>query len=137
MPLKRIDDILEQMETILKESNDLNAFLDLLAAFNKEMNELLKYYAKLDDNEKRKIKPFTIFYRNFFEVAIYVTQSEKKFLEPDNYLRLSRLIQNRKSLIKNEFTKLANEEFENIKKIKPILEENLKNKLKKMKNETN
>ena len=129
MSLKKIDDTFEQMEIALKENKNLDEFSKLLSAFNKELNALLKDYAEKSEEEQKSIKPYTLFYRYFFEHAIYVTQSEEFFNEPDNYLKLINLIQNRKMLIEDEFKKEALFETENIRRVKPMLEKALKKRL--------
>ena len=135
MSLETIDEIFNEMEKALKDNKDLNEFSPILASFNRELNQLLKKYATLNDEEKGKVKPFTSFFRYFFEIAIYVTQSVDFFQNPDNFLQLLYLIQNRKLLIETKYTEYAQEELENIEKIKPILEAYLKKRLKELEDE--
>jgi len=129
MSLNKIDDIFEQMEKLLKDNVDIDDFSKVLSTFNKELNILLKEYPQQDQEEQKKIKPYTLFYRFFFEHAIFVTQSEEFFNDTDNFLKLLTLIQNRKMLIEDEFKKEATFETENIRRVKPILEKALKKRL--------
>ena len=129
MSLKQIDVIFEEMEKKLKDNVNLDDFSKLLSDFNKELNQLLKEYAHLEEKVQKKLKPFTLFYRYFFEHAIYATQSEEFFNDPDNFLKILDLIQKREFLIEDEFKKQAFFETENIKRVKPMLEKALKKRL--------
>ena len=135
MSLEKIDEIFDEMEKSLKNNKDLNEFSPLLASFNRELNQILRDYATLNDEEKKNVKPYTTFYRYFFEIAIYVTQSDEFFQNPDNFLQLLYLIQNRNLLIKTKYTEYAQEETETIERIKPVLEAYLKKRLEELEDE--
>ncbi|NHI94273.1 MAG: hypothetical protein EAX96_17410 [Candidatus Lokiarchaeota archaeon] len=136
MSIDKINEIFNEMEKYLKDNKNLNEFSSLLASFNKELNHILKKYATSNQEDKKKLKPYTTFFRYFFEIAVFTTQSEVFFQDPDNFLRLLYLIENRNILIKMDFTQHAQEELENIEKVKPILEEQLKKRLKKIESES-
>ena len=135
MSLEKIEEIFEEMEKALKDNRNLDEFSPILASFNRELNLILKNYATLNNEEKMNIKPYTSFFRYFFEIAIYVTQSDQFFQDPNNFLQLLYLIQNRNILIKTKYTNYAREELETIEKIKPVLEEYLKKRLKELNDE--
>lgn len=107
---------------------DLDEFSKLVAQYNKELNSLLSIYHEKKESQ-RSLKPYIIFYRQFFQELITIVSSEP--IKEENLELIRIIISQKTDLIKNFYQAQAEREFENIEKVSPELEKCLKKRLEK------
>ncbi len=128
---------LEQMDRLFEEISDalntfdIEHFSKLVASYNRELNSLLSSYHKNKELQK-KLKPYVIFYRQFFqELMVMVTTDD---VSEEQFERTKKIIEQKNDLIENYYTAQAEKEVETIGKVKENLEKCLKKRLQQQRN---
>ncbi|NVM03503.1 MAG: hypothetical protein HWN67_14335 [Candidatus Helarchaeota archaeon] len=128
---------LEQIDGLFKEISDalnnfnIEQFSKLVARYNRELNSLLSSYHKNIDLQK-KLKPFVMFYRQFFQELIVIVTDE--FVTEEQLKKIKQIIELKNELVADYYTVQAEKEVEKIGKVKENLEECLKKRLQKQRN---
>ena len=124
----------EQINSIILEISkslnkfDLNEFSRLVARYNRKLNLLLSTYHQ-NKELQRKLKPYIMFYRQFFQELIEIVRAES--IQEEKLALLKKIISQKSILIKNYYQAQAEREIENIEKVSQELDEYLKKRLEK------
>ncbi|MHA1379090.1 MAG: hypothetical protein ACTSRG_11975 [Candidatus Helarchaeota archaeon] len=120
--VENIDNILIKIYESTKKF-EINEFSKLVANYNRFLNSLLSNYHEKKELQS-KLKPYTMFYRQFFQELMFIISQESV---PHEYLeRIRQIIDQKNELIENYYNKRAKTEIDEIKKVSKKLEKFLK-----------
>lgn len=128
--LEQIDGLFKEISNALNNFN-LEQFSKLVARYNRELNSLLSIYHKNKELQK-KLKPYVMFYRQFFQELIVMVSTDD--VSEEQLEKTKKIIEQKNDLIADYYTVQAEREVETIGKVKVELEKALKKRLQKQRN---
>ncbi|MFX1449891.1 MAG: hypothetical protein ACFFCM_03545 [Promethearchaeota archaeon] len=128
--LEHINRLFEEISDALSNFN-IEEFSKLVAHYNRELNSLLSIYHQNKEVQK-ELKPYIMFFRQFFQELIVIVSGES--VPEENLKKLKLIIEQKNDLLSNYYQVQAEKELENIDKVKGNLEECLKKRLEKHRN---